>query len=283
TVIVLHADGAVEVKKGLVGADFSVTVKTPTAQVTSAGTMFTVEVGESGETRVQTLQGQVQVQGNAGGSQTLSAGQQVAVSAGGALGEVSTFDVETTRQELSPAPEMPFDLSALDVQDEVAPATEPDVDLLGAGLVAALVFSCGLLILFLFVLRRRRKRKRARKAAPRPAASEWQQVYPGPQPVQRTMRGELVVCQGPSAGMRIPLGATVRLGRAADNDIVIGLPQVSSHHAFISATESGHVVADQGSANGTWVNDERIVQPCLLRSGDIIAVGGERFEYRSSG
>jgi hypothetical protein len=283
TVVVLHADGAVEVKKGLVGADFSVTVKTPTAQVTSAGTMFTVEVGESGETRVQTLQGQVQVQGNAGGSQTLSAGQQVAVSAGGVLGGVSTFDVETTRQELSPAPEMPFDLSALDVQDEVAPATEPEVDLIGAGLIAALVCSCGLLILFLFVLRRRRKRKRARKAAPRPAASEWQQVYPGPQPGQRTIQGELVVDQGPSAGMRIPLGATVRLGRAPDNDIVIGLPQVSSHHALISATESGHVVADQGSANGTWVNEERIVQPRLLRSGDIIAVGGERFEYRSPG
>jgi hypothetical protein len=265
TVIILHSDGLVEVKKGLVGADFSVQIKTPTAQIMPAGTMFVVEVGESGETRVQTWQGQVRVEGNAGGSQTLNAGQQVAVSSGGALGEVGAFDVEAARQELLPAPDMPFDLLALGVSDETSTSTEPETGLIGPGLIAALCCSFDLLLLLLlFTVVRKRRKTRPRRAAPRRGGAG----------------AVLVVLQGPSTGMRIPLGASTRIGRAPDNDVVIGLPRVSSRHALISATESGHVIADQDSTNGTWVNGERIVQPQLLRPGDVIAVGGERFEYR---
>ena len=280
TVIVLQSDGSVEVKKGLVGADFSVTITTPTAQISPAGTMFVVEVSESGETSVQTFEGQVQVESNAGATQTLSAGEQVAISSAGALGEISTFDVGRARQELSPAPAMPFDLSALDVKDETSKSTQADVDLIGAGLIAALTLSCGLLVLFVLFVAARKRRKPARIAAPKSADSEWQQVYPGPRPAQGRVGTKLVVRQGPSAGLGIPLGAATRLGRASDNDVVLDIPRVSRYHALITATGSGHVISDPGSANGTWVNGARIAQPHLLRPGDVIAIGSEEFEYR---
>jgi hypothetical protein len=276
--IVLHSEQLVEVKKGLVGADFDITIQTPSAQVSPAGTMFVVQVSEGGETNVQTWQGQVRVEGNAGGSQTLSAGQQVDVSSGGALGEVGTFVVEAARQELLPAPDMPFDLPALGVSDEPGQPAEPEseTDLIGLGLIAALLCSVGLLFLFLlFTRRRRRRKKRARKAAPRRAGPR--QAAPAPQPAQAAV---LVVRQGPSTGMRLPLGASAKIGSAPDNDIVIGLPQVSPYHTLITAMDMGHVVSDRNSASGTLVNGVRIAQPHLLRPGDVISVGGERFEYR---
>jgi hypothetical protein len=186
--------------------------------------------------------------------------------------------VEAARQELLPAPDMPFDLSALGVSDEPSQTAEPEseTDLLGLGLIAALLCSSGLLLLLLlFARRRRRRKKRARQAAPRRARPR--QAAPAPQPAPGAV---LVVCQGPSTGMRLPLGASTTLGRASENDIVINIPQVSRRHAIINATELGHVVADRDSTGGTLVNGARIAQPHLLRPGDVISVGGERFEYR---
>lgn len=49
-------------------------------------------------------------------------------------------------------------------------------------------------------------------------------------------------------------GQTVRVGRAADNDVVIAHPQVSGHHCRFSLDEDGRVwVEDLQSSNGTFV------------------------------
>jgi pSer/pThr/pTyr-binding forkhead associated (FHA) protein len=63
------------------------------------------------------------------------------------------------------------------------------------------------------------------------------------------------------------------IGRQADNAIVISDPQVSRHHATISRQLDAYVVQDLGSANGTYVNGQRIRGPRALRHGDTLQVG----------
>jgi hypothetical protein len=91
---------------------------------------------------------------------------------------------------------------------------------------------------------------------------------------------ELAVEEGPDAGQRFPLKPNTRLGRAADNEIVLRDPQISRHHAVINFTGSEYVIADLGSANGTKVNGIRIDQPCPLQHGDIVVIGSEQLIFR---
>ena len=54
-------------------------------------------------------------------------------------------------------------------------------------------------------------------------------------------------------------GAVVRVGRAADNDVVLSAePTVSRHHAELVCEHAGWLVRDLGSHNGTHVNGVRL-------------------------
>jgi hypothetical protein len=50
---------------------------------------------------------------------------------------------------------------------------------------------------------------------------------------------------------------------------------VSRHHATITHIEDTLVIQDNGSSNGTYVNDQRLVphQPRVIRNGDVIRFG----------
>jgi uncharacterized Zn-binding protein involved in type VI secretion len=74
----------------------------------------------------------------------------------------------------------------------------------------------------------------------------------------------------------------VAIGRQADNTIILGDPQVSRHHAAISWQASAYLVVDLGSANGTYVNGQRIAGPTLLRHGDVLRVGGTVFDVQQT-
>lgn len=50
----------------------------------------------------------------------------------------------------------------------------------------------------------------------------------------------------------------VRLGRAADNDIVIDCPSVSSHHCEMRRVEGGYILKDTGSTNGIKLDGDRL-------------------------
>jgi len=117
-------------------------------------------------------------------------------------------------------------------------------------------------------------------AAPRVAPSppgHWQ----GKTMLSPSMNvAELVIEAGMDAGQRFPLTAHTRLGRAADNDIVLHDPQASRHHAVISFGGAEHAIIDLGSANGTRVNGVQIQQPCPLHHGDLIAIGSERLRLQ---
>ena len=53
------------------------------------------------------------------------------------------------------------------------------------------------------------------------------------------------------------------VGRDPTSDLVVSERAVSRHHARFEKKESGFVVTDLGSTNGTWVNGERIASEKL--------------------
>jgi type II secretory pathway predicted ATPase ExeA/pSer/pThr/pTyr-binding forkhead associated (FHA) protein len=72
--------------------------------------------------------------------------------------------------------------------------------------------------------------------------------------------------------------STVLLGSSADNDIRIESAYISPHHAQLFLTETGAMIGDLSSINGTYVNAQRIRRQ-VLRNGDVITVGKHRFKY----
>ncbi len=76
------------------------------------------------------------------------------------------------------------------------------------------------------------------------------------------------------AGQRHPLAqATVTLGRAADNDIVITGQRVSRGHALVRRDGRQVLLEDLHSANGTFLNGERVLAPVALHDSDQVSLG----------
>jgi GGDEF domain-containing protein len=68
------------------------------------------------------------------------------------------------------------------------------------------------------------------------------------------------------------------IGRAPDNDIVLHGNSVSRRHCLVSRADSGIVVIDRGSSNGTWVGANRCgKQPVSLAQGQQLRVGDYSF------
>jgi FHA domain len=64
------------------------------------------------------------------------------------------------------------------------------------------------------------------------------------------------------------------IGRAEGCDLgLFGDPTVDKIHARIKNEGSEYILSDEGSAGGTWINNERVNGPRRLRSGDVIRVG----------
>ncbi|WP_419189926.1 FHA domain-containing protein [Stieleria marina] len=65
------------------------------------------------------------------------------------------------------------------------------------------------------------------------------------------------------------------VGRATSNDIVINHQQVSRKHLVVrlSQDEDAVIVEDCGSANGAFVNGERISTPVCLAASDTLTIG----------
>ena len=62
----------------------------------------------------------------------------------------------------------------------------------------------------------------------------------------------------------------VKIGKAADNNLVINDPQVSRYHALLTQEDNGDLMLeDLGSTNGTFVNDIQIVKKKVLVSDKI--------------
>lgn len=82
------------------------------------------------------------------------------------------------------------------------------------------------------------------------------------------------VVNGPlrGASFRLPPG-TRTIGREEGVDILIDDRKVSRRHATVELSQGRALLADNGSTNGTWLNDERVTRIRELRDGDRIRVG----------
>src|ERR1700758_4886276 len=74
-------------------------------------------------------------------------------------------------------------------------------------------------------------------------------------------------------------GATTRIGRLDENDIVLDDTDVSRHHAVITDTGTGFVITDLRSTNGVEVHGKRIRGSATLGDGDRIRIGREEFTF----
>lgn len=89
----------------------------------------------------------------------------------------------------------------------------------------------------------------------------------------------LVVKKGPEAGTRFLLDKEViNCGRDKSSDIFLDDVTVSRKHAEIRRGESGFVIEDAGSLNGTFVNRTR-VDSSALSNGDEIQIGKFRLVF----
>lgn len=80
--------------------------------------------------------------------------------------------------------------------------------------------------------------------------------------------------------IEIPLGLeTMRIGRAAENEIVLDDSSVSTFHAEIHHDGESHVLKDLGSTNGVRLNGER-VQEAKIGDGDLLRFGNLRARYQ---
>lgn len=91
--------------------------------------------------------------------------------------------------------------------------------------------------------------------------------------------GVLIVRAGSQAGDRFVLDNDLtRLGRHPDSEISLDDITVSRRHAEVQRTEQGYAVADSGSLNGTYVNQER-VERATLQHGDELQIGKFRLVF----
>lgn len=91
---------------------------------------------------------------------------------------------------------------------------------------------------------------------------------------------DLRVVRGPQTGMDISLReGTLSLGRDPRCDIFLNDMTVSRTHAEIEVGAGGCILRDANSFNGVWVND-RSIDACLLKPGDVIQIGAFCLVYR---
>jgi hypothetical protein len=74
------------------------------------------------------------------------------------------------------------------------------------------------------------------------------------------------------------LKATLSIGRALDNTIIIEDPRVSRHHAQLRRRYGRYVLYDLGSSGGTQINGYPI-EECVLHAGDVISFAGVQVVY----
>lgn len=78
-----------------------------------------------------------------------------------------------------------------------------------------------------------------------------------------------------------PQGACI--GREPPSDIVLPDESVSRQHATVWIQAGRLYIRDEGSTNGTWVNERRITGPTPLRRGDRVRLGYTVLEVVATG
>ncbi|MGI9164765.1 MAG: ATP-binding cassette domain-containing protein [Mycobacterium sp.] len=110
---------------------------------------------------------------------------------------------------------------------------------------------------------------------PAPMPSDAAPTQMGPAPARpggtSNLATSMLKILRPGSAPEAPPGA-LKIGRAADNDIVIPDVLAGRHHATLIPTPGGMEIADNRSINGTFVNGDR-VSTAMLRDGDVVTIG----------
>ena len=84
----------------------------------------------------------------------------------------------------------------------------------------------------------------------------------------------------PPRGEPISVGKSPTVvGRDAACDIAVSHHSISRRHALVERSGSEWAVADQNSANGTWIDGQRIIR-AYLRHGQHLRFGAVAFEVK---
>ncbi len=75
----------------------------------------------------------------------------------------------------------------------------------------------------------------------------------------------------------------ITIGRLPDNVYVVNHPMVSGHHAKLTLRSGGYELVDLDSANGTFVNGNRVTRPVVIQSKDYIQIGPVRLRIAPDG
>lgn len=80
--------------------------------------------------------------------------------------------------------------------------------------------------------------------------------------------------------------AQTTIGRAPDNDIQINEITVSGHHAVVQLVPNPHLdgvmdyfIEDNGSTNGTFINDLPVEGKQRLNSNDVVRIAWNSFKF----
>ena len=111
------------------------------------------------------------------------------------------------------------------------------------------------------------------------------QVVQAPPPEQGTGNDCVVVIYAAEAGLlgkRYVLEKSpVRIGRGADNQIVLEGDSVSRRHCHFDRRQGNWHIVDDGSTNGTFLNEEQVKGSGQLNNGDRVKVGPTILKYLS--
>ena len=89
---------------------------------------------------------------------------------------------------------------------------------------------------------------------------------------------------GPNLGKKFQLDREeTTIGRGENCEIVLELDNVSRRHCSLRLRPDGVFLADNGSTNGTYLNNVEVRAETALRSGDLIKVGSAIFKFLYGG
>lgn len=129
------------------------------------------------------------------------------------------------------------------------------------------------------------KGEQAREIRPEPAArppAPKPTPAPAPPPTAAAAPDRApgrVVLEGKAQKFSLGIGDH-EVGRVSSAQIYVVSPTISRRHAVIRVRETGAVLEDLGSQNGTLVNTARLKGPYTLREGDIVHFGDVGFRVR---
>jgi len=98
------------------------------------------------------------------------------------------------------------------------------------------------------------------------------------QPVPKNP-ARIIWTEGKDEKVKLLITPELTIGRATGNNIVLVDQRASRSHCVILSQPEGYSVVDKGSANGTFVNGEKVAQSHKLNDGDKILIGATEFRF----